>query len=135
MSDSIFLDSNILVYCYTVSDLKKMDIARSLASAEYVHISTQVVNETTNVLRKKHAIAWDDLKVMIEDFEVNFLICQLTTSDSQRACQISKRYGYSFYDSLIISTALECNCQILYSEDLQHLQIIENKLKIVNPFL
>ncbi len=38
------------------------------------------------------------------------------------------------YDSLIISTALENNCEILYSEDMQHKQIIENKMVIINPF-
>ncbi|HNZ27311.1 MAG TPA: PIN domain-containing protein [Spirochaetota bacterium] len=48
------------------------------------------------------------------------------------AIHISNKYKYSYYDSLIISTALENNCNILYSEDLQHNQLIENKLRIIN---
>jgi predicted nucleic acid-binding protein len=47
----------------------------------------------------------------------------------------TEKYQYSFYDSLIISAALSCNCEMLFSEDLQHGQIIEERLKIINPFL
>jgi hypothetical protein len=50
------------------------------------------------------------------------------------ACQIAEKYQFSFYDSLIIASALKCDCYTLYSEDLQHGQIIEDKLKIINPF-
>ena len=50
------------------------------------------------------------------------------------ALLIKDRWKYSFYDSLIIAAALKANCTILYSEDLQHGQIIDD-LKIVNPFL
>jgi predicted nucleic acid-binding protein len=57
-----------------------------------------------------------------------------TESTIIQACKVAERYGFSFYDSLIISAALECDCSILYSEDLNHSQIIEQKLKIVNPF-
>jgi len=45
-----------------------------------------------------------------------------------------EKYKYQYYDSLIIATAIENGCSILYSEDMQHNQNIENKLVIVNPF-
>jgi len=48
---------------------------------------------------------------------------------------IKEKYHYSWWDSLILTSALENNCKIVYSEDMQHGQIIENTLKIVNPFL
>jgi len=51
------------------------------------------------------------------------------------AFEISVQFQYSHWDSLIISSALQNNCKILYSEDLQHGQVIRNKLTIVNPFL
>jgi predicted nucleic acid-binding protein len=69
MKDKLFLDSNILVYCYSTSDMHKRGIARSLASMDNVHISTQVLNETTNVLAKKYSIPWSDLAKLIDDFE------------------------------------------------------------------
>lgn len=52
MSGKTFLDSNILVYCYSTSDARKQGIARTLSALDNVHISTQVLNETTNVLSK-----------------------------------------------------------------------------------
>jgi len=48
---------------------------------------------------------------------------------------IKDKYKYSYYDCLIISTALLNNCDTLYSEDMQHGQLIENKLEIINPFI
>ena len=52
-----------------------------------------------------------------------------------KACEIAERYRFSFYDSMIITAALESNCEILYSEDMQHNQTIDDTLKIINPFL
>jgi predicted nucleic acid-binding protein len=50
------------------------------------------------------------------------------------AAEIAGSTLFSIYDSLIISTALQNQCTILYTEDLQHNQIVDGKLKIVNPF-
>ena len=135
MNDKIFLYSNILVYCYSNSDLNKQRIARTLATTDNVYISTQVLNETANVLHKKYAVSWHNLEELITDFENNFFIHTLTAKDVTQACRMANRYSFSFYDSLIISAALKCNCTILYSEDLHHSQIIENGIKIMNPFL
>jgi len=52
-----------------------------------------------------------------------------------KACEIAARYQFSFYDSMIVAAALESNCEILYTEDMQHNQIINNTLTIINPFL
>ena len=59
----------------------------------------------------------------------------LTVDDHERATQIAERYRFSFYDSLIIATALRAGCQTLYSEDLQHSQKIERQLTVFNPFV
>ena len=53
----------------------------------------------------------------------------------QRACKIAERYSFSFYDSLIVAAALESGCLILFSEDLQHGQVIEKVLTVKNPFI
>lgn len=68
MNDSIFLDSNILVYCYSTTDVSKQEIARNLTLLDNVFISTQVLNETANVLHKKFAIPWPQLAGLITDF-------------------------------------------------------------------
>ena len=51
-----------------------------------------------------------------------------------KALSLKDLYGYSYYDCLIIASALESDCEILFSEDMTNEQIIENTLKIVNPF-
>ena len=52
-----------------------------------------------------------------------------------KACDVAKRYKFSFYDSLIIAAALGSNCDVLYSEDLHHNQKIDGVLTIINPFV
>lgn len=48
---------------------------------------------------------------------------------------IKETYGFSYYDSLIVASALESECEVLYSEDLSHNQVINGVLRIVNPFI
>ena len=51
------------------------------------------------------------------------------------ALDIAKRYGFSYYDSLIVAAAQEAGCTRLYSEDLQHGQRLSSGLTVINPFL
>jgi len=64
--------------------------------------------------------------------EVELQIISLTTI--KESWKIKLKYKYSIYDSLIIASALEADCSFLYSEDLQHNQLISKKLRIINPF-
>jgi len=116
MKDKVFLDSNILVYCYSTSDIDKLKIARTLTLKENVFISTQVLNETINVLSKKYHISWVNLVGLVDNFENNFNIHTLSSVEIKNGCNIAEKYGFSFYDSLIISSALKCNCNILKPE-------------------
>ena len=62
-------------------------------------------------------------------------IFDLTKNVFISASDIRVNYSTSYYDSIIISTAINAGCEILYSEDMQNNQIISHKLKIVNPFV
>jgi predicted nucleic acid-binding protein len=53
----------------------------------------------------------------------------------KRAYKIRDKYDFSYWDSLIVASALERGCETLYSEDMQHNQVIENKLTIKNPLI
>ena len=97
-------------------------------------ISNQVINELANIFLKK-------FKLPIEQVEDSFLeldsllnIVSFDMSTQIRALRLKQRYNLQYFDSLIISTALENKCNILYSEDMQHELIIDNRLKIINPF-
>ena len=59
----------------------------------------------------------------------------LTLETHERALEIAERYRFSVYDSLIVASARLACCKTLYAEDLQHLQVIEGQLTIINPFL
>ena len=97
-------------------------------------ISRQVVNETCNVLQKKFDINIKDLDKVITELEQAFFIVELNGSTTRKALKINSKYKYSFWDSMIIASALENDCEILFSEDMQDKQIIEKKLQIKNPF-
>ena len=133
--DKIFFDSNILVYSYSTSDVRKQTIARKLMLLDNRFISTQVLNETSNVLQKKYAVERAALIELATDFENHFYIHKLTVANTKKALYIAEKYKFSFYDSLIIAAAIECDCTTLYSEDMQHNLIIESTLKIINPFV
>ncbi|HNM06920.1 MAG TPA: PIN domain-containing protein, partial [Leptospiraceae bacterium] len=60
-------------------------------------------------------------------------VVPITLNTSVKVWEIKERYKFSFWDSLIISSALENNCKILYSEDMQNGQVIMDQLTIKNP--
>jgi predicted nucleic acid-binding protein len=139
MSVEFFLDTNILVYTFDPKNTDKRERARSLVETALQSnvgvISYQVVQEFLNVSTRKFAMpmapdaARDYLNIVLEP------LCAVFPSIAlyQRAIGLSERWRYGFYDSLIIGSALEAECSILYSEDLQDRQKIES-LTIVNPF-
>lgn len=135
MNERGFLDTNVLIYCYASAESQKQSQARSVANLPDVAISTQVLKEFANVLRKKFKQDWPVIKATLDEVTNNFEVHNNSTLTIKRACFIAERYKTSFYDSLIIAAALENNCSVLYSEDMQDGQIIENTLTIKNPFL
>ena len=138
MSADDFLDTNVFVYLFDEADVVKQRQAEILVNSILVSrtgcISFQVVQETLNVLIGRLGTPVDRLRVLMDD--VLFPLWQVYPSAVlyQDAISIQGRYGYSFYDSLIVAAALEAGCTRLYSEDLQHGQQVQ-RLTIVNPFL
>ena len=132
----IFLDSNIVIYAYSNNSADKQQKAKELFIKQAVAISTQVLQETANTLYRKFKADFHTIRSLLEECVRNVPTLHVNTRETVlKACDIADRYYYSFYDSLIIASALESGCQILYSEDMQHNQIIEEELKIINPFL
>jgi predicted nucleic acid-binding protein len=134
-SDKLFLDSNIIVYSHTDLEPDKQKIAQTIIAEKLTIISTQVLKETANTLVKKFKHSWKDVSKVIAEAASNNLVHINTSETILEACNIADKYNFSFYDSLIIAAALESDCNFLYSEDMQHNQVIEKRLKIVNPFI
>ena len=134
--DNIFIDTNVLIYLYSKDEPTKQVIASEFllrSQAKFV-ISTQVVGEFINILTRKYSYEIKTIKVAIADFKKNFKIALIDIPSIEHALYIMNRYNFSYWDSLIILSALKEKCPILYSEDLQNNQIIAKKLKILNPF-
>ncbi|MEQ8168825.1 MAG: PIN domain-containing protein [Candidatus Eremiobacterota bacterium] len=133
MQDSIFLDSNILLYAIGNDNYKK-SLSIELIKKTPV-ITVQVLNEISNIMIRKLKLSYQDIHRIIDFIIRKCIIKSIDIITIRKALDISEKYKYSYYDSLIISSALENNCNILYTEDMHHGQNIENILKIINPFL
>ena len=134
MKDRVFLDSNILIYSYSNSEPEKQSVARKLILENNSFVSTQVLQELTNIITKKFKFKYSDAQATIHECCQNNNLHINTGQSILKACELAERYGWSFYDSLIVASALECECVVLYTEDLQNSQTVEGKLKIINPF-
>jgi predicted nucleic acid-binding protein len=135
MNERIFLDSNVLIYSYSSTEVKKQMAARALISDNESFISTQVLQELCNILLKKFGYDHHEARVAIEENCNNNLLFTNRRETVLQACEIAIRYKFSFYDSLIVSAALQCECEILFTEDMQDGQVIDGQLLIKNPFL
>ena len=96
--------------------------------------STQIIGELYHVLTKKNFCAKEEAKDIIVEITTAFPVIEIDTANVLKALDINNKTGYSYWDSLVFATALLNDCRFLYSEDMQHNQIIENKTRIINPF-
>jgi predicted nucleic acid-binding protein len=131
-SPASFFDSNVLLYLIG-SDPEKAARAEHLIG-EGGHISVQVLNEIANVARKKLKWSWPQIQEMSDTVRELLTVNPVTQQDHALAISVAESTGYSFYDSLIVASALSADCTILFTEDLQSGQIIAGRLTIRNPF-
>jgi predicted nucleic acid-binding protein len=133
VSPDRFFDTNILVYAHSVRD-DRTAIARQVLLEGGV-VSVQVLNEFASVARAKLGFTWPQVQEAINSI---LILCPnpraLSLDTHLRALEISKRYGFSIWDGLIVAAAIEAKCSTLLTEDLQHGQVVEG-LRVENPFL
>lgn len=127
-----FINRNVVIYALGPNS-EKAALAAPLFM-DHPTISTQVLSETANVALKKLALPLSETGKLLAMLETTCRVEIVTPATLQRALDVAGRYGFSWFDSLIIASALEAECDTLYTEDLQHGQVIEDKLTITNPF-
>jgi len=136
MRGRIFIDTNILVYSLLENDSQKHNQTVNLMEilkGNFIFLSTQVLNELY-VSLQKHDIDESEMENKIKKIMNIYNISVINITTIKLCWKIKKKYAYSYWDSLIIASALESNCSIIYTEDMQDGQILENRLKITNPF-
>ena len=127
-----FTDTNIAVYALLPGP--KAD--RALAVLSDATISVQVLNEFANVALRKLSLSAADLALKIVELRSQVsVIAIMDESTHDLAREIADRYRLSFYDCLIVASALLSDCDTLYSEDMQHGLVIEGRLTIIDPFV
>jgi predicted nucleic acid-binding protein len=134
---SAFLDTNIWLYAFiSGQDSVKAHKAQALiAATQPLFLSTQVINEVcTNLIRKEHTPE-SDIRDFIDDFYALYHVVDLNHAQLIAASDLRTRYSLSYWDSLIIASALQSGVPTLYSEDMQNHLVIDQKIRIVNPFL
>ena len=136
MQDKVFFFFFFLEYAYSATEPEKQTIAQQCITdyEKNSWISTQVLNELNNVLYRKFSLSYDDILSVMLELEGYFQIATVSPETIRQALILGERYRYSYFDSLMLASALEQNCSILFSEDMQCGQLISGQLRIVNPF-
>ena len=127
-----FFDTNVLVYIAS-EDTVKADQAEALI-ADGGAISVQVLNELANVARRKMRLSWADTHALLTLFRGLLTVHPLTVEVHDTGLELAERYGFSTWDAMIAASALHAGCDTLWSEDMQHGMMLDEGLRIVNPF-
>ena len=127
-----FLDSNVVVYAFS-------DDPRNAAAEDLLgrgcEISVQVLNEFANVARRKLGFSWTEITEAVGAITtLSRAVHPLDLATHQDAFRLAERHKFGLYDALIVASALRAGCTALYSEDLQHGLVVEEQLRIENPF-
>jgi len=137
MIEKIFIDTNIFIYAYTKDCEHKnkvsCDLLRDNVSRENIFVSVQILNEFYSIMAK-YKYSHSQIEYYLKEIIGQVNVISLNLETVENCLKIKEKYRFSWWDSLVLSSALEGNCSILYSEDLQHEQVIEDSLKIINPF-
>jgi predicted nucleic acid-binding protein len=129
-----FIDTNVFVYIYSGDEQDKRRQAVEQIDRFDRVISTQVLNEFCSVCIRKLQMALPSLGAAIKKICQTNLVSAVSKATIEQALFIHGKYGYSYYDSLIIASALENCCEYLLSEDLTDGQVIEGSLTVHNIF-
>lgn len=135
--DRVFIDTNIFIYAKLMTEPVSpkhryaIDFLKDLGSN--VAVSTQVINEFSSVLIK-HGVENENIRRSVEEIADACFVSPLTIDTVRGAWLIRDKHSYSYWDCLIIASALENRCTKLFTEDMQHDQIIFERLTIINPF-
>jgi predicted nucleic acid-binding protein len=91
--------------------------------------------EFTNVCLRKLKMSKEDTFENALNLLEGAQVKPVTKELVRQSFTLSLKYGFSHWDSLIVASALQAGCSTLYTEDMHNGQVIEGKLKIVNPFI
>ena len=128
-----FFDTSVVLYLFS-GDAGKADRVEGLLEGGGV-ISVQVLNEFAAAAKRKLLLSWPDIREVLSTVRELCVTRPVTAEIHDRGLDVAERYGFSLYDSMIVAAAQSAGCKTLYTEDLQHRQVIDGNLTVRNPFL
>ncbi|MEX2568571.1 MAG: PIN domain-containing protein [Cyclobacteriaceae bacterium] len=134
MTGKIAVDTNVMLYGIDLDAPDKLEIAVRLLDLAPV-ICSQNVSEFINVLLKRWKYPKEKIGMIITEVLNTCKLFPNTYSTYLNAVDLANKYQFQIFDAIIVAAALEAGCETLYSEDLQHKQVVEGKLTIINPFV
>ncbi len=128
-----FFDTNVLIYAFAAGDRRSARAETLLAEGGVIGV--QVLNEFTNVVRRKLGWDWPQVHAALGVIaELTGPALSLTADIHTLAVKLARDSSLSFYDALIVAAAADADCRVLLTEDLQHGRKFGGVM-IQNPFL
>jgi predicted nucleic acid-binding protein len=134
-NDRLFIDTNVFVYLYSGDESARKAAAMAAVGKGTACVTTQVLGELANVLTKKFRLPTTNVQAVMHEVCDACEVHPVTPELVFTALRLREQYRYGFYDSLIIAGARMTGSTILYSEDMQHGQVIDGALTIKSPFV
>jgi len=128
-----FFDTNVIL-CLLSSDVTKADRSEQILSLGGA-ISVQVLNEFASVSLRKLGMSVDEVREVLAAVRGVCAVVPLNLEVHELGLQLLEKYRLSLYDAMIVAAAVLFGCKTLVSEDLQHGQVFEGGLQVLNPFL
>lgn len=130
----VALDTNVLIYLHDDSNPLKRAISKNLLS-DNPRIPSQVVSEYLNVSRRLLGLSKEELLIQSSGLFSGCNIIPTLPNTLLFAAGLVKKHQFQLFDAIIVASAIDGNCTILYSEDMHHRLVVNKSLTIINPFL
>ena len=126
-----FADTNVVLYL--LDDGPKAERAEEILG-QGPHISVQVLNKAMVNCRWKAGLSWKDTGAFLEGIKSLCPVEDLTVRTHQVGRALAEKYQLSVYDAMVVSAAPIAGCTTLWSEDMHDGLLVEDQLRVVNPF-
>ncbi len=137
MTGRVFVDTNILIYALDPADQIKrqisVDLLKTTIASRSLTLSPQSLNETYRVLvQRRRLMPVNAARAYIRTL-APWAIAPLDAKTTERAFAVEDETGYGWWDCLMLAAAMQADCRLFVSEDLQDGREVAG-LRIANPF-
>lgn len=129
-----FVDTNIWLYAFIETDDEQKSVAaKSVIRKLDLVVSIQIINEVCVNMLRKVSLPEKDIQGLIIAFYEKYTVVDIDKVTLLKASELREKHSLSYWDSLIVANALNADCAVLYSEDMQDGLQIEQRLTVINP--